>query len=346
MVAPFRELTLEQRRQVINTEQVWEAWKATSRRNAGYTGSMGWRTSKGRTYLVRQTAEAGTRRMTSLGPRSPETETTHREFHTNRKTSRTEFKTQSNRLIEMSRLNRALRLTRVEDITAKVLRALDTQGLLGTSLSVVGTNAIYAYEAASGFFIDTSLLATDDLDIMLDARARIRLRGSSVPPSLMAALTKADPSFRRQDDRGFSAVNEAGFHVDLIKAPPRNVISSAEPDTLGDDRDLHAAHIPNMRWILNAPRFSSMAIGADGFPVPMICPDPRAFALYKLWMARRDQTRDPRKRFRDLEQAKIVAALVNDHMPHLPFEPEHLKCFPIAATSLAANEEFFRLARR
>ena len=344
MATGLREMTLEQRRQMVDTEQLWQAWGATRKRNAGYAGSMGWRTSKGREYLVRQVAENGSRRMRSLGPRSIETERVLQQFQDNKATAQADLKKQSSRLGEMARLNRALRLGRVPMASANVARVLDKHGLLGRNILIVGTNAIFAYEAAAGVFVDTSMLATGDLDILFDARVRLRLRSEAEPPTLMSALKAADASFERVTHRSFSAVNSDGFYVDLIKAPPKDIVTSAETDTLGGDNDLHASHVPNMRWVANAPKFSAMAIGADGFPVPLSCPDPRAFALYKLWMGTKDSTREPLKRVRDIEQAKTVAAMVNGHMANLPFEPEHLACFPRRATNLAMDNNFFRLA--
>jgi hypothetical protein len=51
----------------------------------------------------------------------------------------------------------------------------------------------------------------------------------------------------------------------------------------------------------------------------MLVPDPRAFALHKAWLSGL-ATREPIKKTRDLDQAKAVAKLVQDEMPHLPFE--------------------------
>ena len=344
MAAALREMTLEQRRQLVDTEQLWRAWSATRRRADSYAGSMGWKLSKGREYLVRQTLEGDVRRMRSLGPRSPETELLLGGFRDNKEAAQAALKEQSGRLADMARMNRAMRLGRVPQQAADVARVLDRRGLLGRNVTVVGTNAIFAYEAAAGVFVDTAMLSTGDLDILLDARVRLRLTAEKAAPSLIEALKAADASYRLVARHGFSAVNAGGYHVDLIKAPPRDVITSKEADTLGGDGDLHASHVPNMRWVANAPKFSAMAIGADGFPVPLVCPDPRAFALYKLWMGTRDPTREALKRARDTGQAKTVAAIVNGHMPNLPFEPEHMACFPRMAADLAAENHFFRMA--
>jgi hypothetical protein len=94
--------------------------------------------------------------------------------------------------------------------------------------------------------------------------------------------------------------------------------------------------IANMRWIADAPKFDTVAIGVDGLPVPISCADPRAFALYKLHMGTNDPTRDPVKRRRDTLQAGLVARLVRDYMPGLEFSPRQWKCFPSEVVSRAS----------
>ena len=79
-------------------------------------------------------------------------------------------------------------------------------------------------------------------------------------------------------------MNRHSYQVDLIKPVPKDVVFSAEPDSVGGIDDLQAAHIPNMRCVANAPKFAAVSVGEDGMPVPVVCPNPHAFALYKLWM--------------------------------------------------------------
>ena len=50
---------------------------------------------------------------------------------------------------EQARLNKALRLNRVPSVVARVLRELDRAGLYD-GFTVIGTQALYAYEAAAG----------------------------------------------------------------------------------------------------------------------------------------------------------------------------------------------------
>ena len=76
-----------------------------------------------------------------------------------------------------------------------------------------------------------------------------------------------------------------------------------------------AAFLEVRRQQLHADR---QAIDETGWPTPLRVPDPRAFALHKAWLASRPD-RDAIKKPRDLAQARAVAALVREHMPHLPF---------------------------
>lgn len=337
------EMSLEQHRQLIDTEQVWNALEEARRRMRAHAGTLVWREVSGREYLVKVDGPASRRRTRSLGPRSPETEHILEEFTAGKQRAREMFKGTSARLGDMARLNRAMRLARVPATGAKVVRGLHAQGALGRSLTVVGTYALYAYEAAAGVFVNNSLLATGDMDVLFDARRMLRLGYEEEPPSLLAMLKEIDASYTRVESVPFRAVNAQGFYVDLIKRTPRDVVASSEPDALGGADDLQAAHIPNMRWIVNAPKFKAMAIGSDGLPVPMACPDPRAFALYKLWMGRQDRSRDPIKRRRDVQQARVAADIVHEYLPQLEFEPEHLTAFPRRVTAVGMDESLFRM---
>ena len=86
-------------------------------------------------------------------------------------------------LSEQARLNKAVDLGWVPVIAAHVLRRLHREGLLGRNVFIVGTNAIYAYEAAAGVFVERDLLAQKDklCLIAVDPRAR---------PSYLAVLLK------------------------------------------------------------------------------------------------------------------------------------------------------------
>lgn len=82
--------------------------------------------------------------------------------------------------------------------------------------------------------------------------------------------------------------------------------------------DLVATEVPGLQWLLHSPKLEAVAIDEEGWPVPMRVPDPRAFAWHKAWLSGLAE-REPIKKPRDLHQARSVAQLVVDHMPHLSF---------------------------
>ncbi len=96
----------------------------------------------------------------------------------------------------MACANRALYLNRVPKKPSSILRELDAAGLLGKHLFVTGTNALYAYEARAGILFESALLATNDFDLLCDAKDRLRLLVTGVSPDgVLGILRKADPIF-------------------------------------------------------------------------------------------------------------------------------------------------------
>lgn len=79
-----------------------------------------------------------------------------------------------------------------------------------------------------------------------------------------------------------------------------------------------------------------MVLDARGYPVIMSVPDPRSFALHKLWVSERDD-RDAIKKRRDRDQADLVARLLAEHMPHLRFDDPALQALPSELRQLAAR---------
>ncbi len=53
---------------------------------------------------------------------------------------------------------------------------------------------------------------------------------------------------------------------------------------------------------------TQIVIAENGYPVRFIVPDPRVFALHKIWLSLQP-TRDPIKRKRDFRQGEAVASL-------------------------------------
>jgi hypothetical protein len=114
--------------------------------------------------------------------------------------------------------------------------------------------------------------------------------------------------------------------VDLIKPIPKPIWKN-EPTRIGGPDDLVAAEIRNLQWLISSPKFSQIVIGEDGYPAAMVTPDPRAFALHKLWLSTQTD-REPIKKRRDKNQALAVFQLVVQYLPQYPFNPDELRMFP------------------
>lgn len=319
----------DQQRETINTRQRYDALEAANLRAHHFRGSMFWKLKGEREYLVRSRRDpvTGTSRQKSLGARSEDTEKIKRLYDQERPAALQSVKELEETLNRQAAINRVLGLGRVPLQTAKIIRKLESKGLFSSGIMIIGTNALYAYEAASGVHFSSDVTATEDFDLMMDARRSLKvITGEAKPEMLLSLLRSVDRSYVRQRN-AFRAQNNQGFFVDLVKPQSRPPWKN-EPDTIsGENEDLAASPIEGLQWLQNAPVFTALAIAVDGKPVPLKVPDPRAFAVHKFWLSKR-QDRDPLRKKRDKIQSAIVASLTTDRFPHLPFEAAQLKMFP------------------
>jgi hypothetical protein len=320
----FPELELDQRRQLIDVQQRFEAWRLADRAfRTSYKGSMAWKKIKGKEHLYRIVS-----RYTQkyVGPRSPEIERLKNEYTASRTASRARVTKMRKGIEKSAPINRAMGLGRVPRAAANILRALDQAGLLGEGLFVVGTHALYAYEAKSGIIFEPELLATQDLDLLADVRSRLVLAiDDKERKGILPILKAVDPTFDVQGDL-FRAVNEDGYFVDVIPPMRRDEIFANEYDLGG----IVPVGIDGLKWLINSPRFEATAIAEDGMPVWMGCIDPRAFALHKYWLSKQDG-REAIKRRRDTAQAAAVAHVAG--RLGLKFNRKELSALPLQLVS-------------
>ncbi len=310
----MRPLSNQQRLNLVNTQQLFENYQTALRHAQAHARSMRWKKVREVEYLFREHDRRGNGKL--LGRRSPETEAVLEAFRAGKAAAEARLAAIKAQLDEQARLNKALRLARVPRVVARILRKLDEAGL-ADSFTVLGTQALYAYEAAAGVQFLSELLASGDVDLLYDTRKKITLVSSKLEgQGLLGLLKKADRSFECIRKRGFRAANAGQFMVDLIIAPRK--MQEAESVTFAEG-DLVAAEVPGLQWLLNAPKLSAIAIDEDGWPAPFRAPDPRAFALHKAWLSQL-LDREPLKKPRDLAQAKTVAEAVREYLPYLPFD--------------------------
>ncbi len=310
----MRSFSNQQRLHQVNSEQLYENYRSIQKHWAHYAYGMRWKTVRGKEYLFKDTDRRGNGK--SLGARSAQTEALLASFHAGRADAKERLELVTEKLNEQARLNKALKINRVPRVIARVLRELDAAGLYG-DFTVIGTQALYAYEATAGGHFILELLASGDIDLLYDARKKLTVVSDKLDGNgLLGLLKKADRTFACVREDGYRAANAGQFMVDLVVAP--RGMHEAERVTFAK-ADLVATEVPGLQWLLNAPKLEAVAIDEDGWPAPMRVPDPRAFALHKAWLSSQT-SREPLKKPRDLDQAKAVAQMIKVSMPHLSLE--------------------------
>jgi hypothetical protein len=321
-----RELTAEQRRIAIDAAQLYQHFLELRQEFADYRGGLHWKTVNSKEYLVRTLDRRGHQR--SLGPRSSLNEARLRDFTKKKADLKRQLTSLQSEIARRAKFCVAAGVNRVPRIAADIVRLLDSNGLLGTHLIILGSHAIYGYEIAAGVQLKSGLLQTDDLDTLFDSKADLEIAGDVRSTGLLGLIQKVDKSFRLARQRSFRAVNSKGFMVDLIRAP------SHEPGqriSVGRRDDLVAEPLEGLDWLADAPRTTQIVIAENGFPVRFVVPDPRAFALHKIWLSLQP-TRDPMKRKRDFRQGEAVAGLAMEYL-NLSFDDGALDELPAALLS-------------
>jgi hypothetical protein len=328
----LKTLSSEQRRQLIDTQQAYDAWRAAKAdSNHRFAGSMRWGERNGREYLLRKIGKT----ETSLGLRNEVTEAAYDAFLRGRAENTDRLVGLTERIDKLAPVNVAMGLGRMPSIAARILRACDEQGLLGEQLIVVGTNAMFAYEVQAGVQIESGLVATGDIDLLYDARRHISLAVTGMATEgLIGLLKKVDGSFAPARPRSFRAANRDGYLVDLIRPEAKDVFRDKLPTALSElAEDLEGAAIFGLGWLINSPRQEAVALDERGYPVRLVAIDPRAFALHKAWVSRRED-REPLKAVRDLQQAKAAASIATRYLKK-PFDSPELSALPNALREIA-----------
>ncbi|MCL2524055.1 MAG: nucleotidyltransferase domain-containing protein [Betaproteobacteria bacterium] len=335
----FSELSGNQLRVSVDLRQTFEAYREARRNAARYAGGLAWKKVGGHDYLIKIINRRGGTK--SLGPRSPDTEALYAEFVAGKTRAKEREANLAQSVQEFAGMAKGVFLNRVPLIVTAALRKLDDYGLLGKNLIVIGTNAMYGYESVAGVQFDAGLMATTDVDLLWDARAALKLAlldDAVAEAGVLAILQKVDRSFEPVRKGDFRAVNKAGFYVDLLKQAPNPPWKAGEPERIAP-ADLKPSWLPNMKWLLASEKFQSVVVGQDGLPAPMICPDPRAFAVYKQWLSEQPD-REPGKMKRDQQQAAATIALVREKFSHLALDENAERMFPASVRKLSRGSEF------
>jgi len=323
-VHPFSD---EQARALINLRPRYEALIEAERGLSQIPYNLVRKRVGSREYLYEAIDRANNGK--SRGPMTPELERQLADYQATKQDLQQRRATASALVGEIGRLARPLRLPMLSSAAGEVLRELDQRGLLDGTVLVVGTNCLPAYALEAGGRIAEAPDETDDFDLAWVAEQR------SEEARLWAALKAVDPTFSVNSERPFQARNARAYEVELLAAPSR-VATMA-----GRERPLPVP-LPEQEWLLPGRRVDQVVPCRDGSAARLVVPDPRWFALHKLWLAKKP-ARNPLKRGKDRAQGIALLDAVAEAMPHYPLDAGFEASLPAELTPAWAE---WRAGRR
>lgn len=300
-VRPF---TDEQSRLLINLRQRYEVWMGAEQELAAMPYDLRRKTVTGSVYLYEIRDRSGNGK--SLGKLDATWEARFDEYHARKDALKAQIKGLRPALAESAALYRALRLPMLSSEAGPILRECDRRHLLGSHLMVVGTNAITAYmiEANGSIALPDE---TEDFDL-----AWVAETPDDAERRVWDMLKAVDPTFTINSERDFQARNAKAYEVELLVAPSR-------VNTLGAKDQPRPVPLPEQEWLLFGRPIDQVIGCRDGSPARIVAPDPRWFALHKLWMSQQAK-RNPLKRPKDHKQGIALLDAVATAMPHYPLD--------------------------
>jgi hypothetical protein len=309
----------EQLRTAVNLAQFHGAWLQASRRLGSLPYGMTWKHSGGYDYLYELTDRGGNGR--SLGRRSPETETQLAAYREQKLDATERARAAWTRLTETARILRALRAPSVAGNAAAILREAALRSMLGTDLLAVGTTAIVAYQYEAAHYFAPGLDATADFDLAWRGARGLQIALAYPSASSVFALLKAvDSTYTVNSERPFQARNREAYEVELLVAP-------SVAKTLPPGERLRPVPMPEQEWLLKGRPVSQVVPASDATAALITAPDPRWFALHKLWLADKPG-RDPLKAPKDRRQGRALLQAIREQMPQYPLDDSFMTELP------------------
>lgn len=302
IVDPFSD---EQARALVNLQQRYEVWMEAEQQLAAMPYDLRRKQVGQYAYLYEIRDRSGN--GDSLGAWSPKNEArfnAYREAKADAKARRDAYR---ETLDETSRLCRALRLPALASEAGEILREADRRQLLGTRLLVVGTNTMAAYNVEAGGFIREAPDETQDFDLAWSSE------DSDVDDDVIWNMLKSvDPTYTVNMERPFQARNRKAYEVEIVVAPSRVA-------TMHRTDRPKPVPLPEQEWLLQGQPVDRVVVCRDGSPARVVAPDPRWFALQKMWMSQQTK-RNPLKRPKDAKQAQALLDAVAVAMPQYPLD--------------------------
>jgi len=305
--------------QMLNSATVFEEYLRAERVAAKVRGGMYWKRQGKYEYLVRTTPQ---NQQTRVGARSPETEQIYTDFFGRKAAAEQRLRTLGEALLEAQRLNRAVRAGRVPNLVVALLRRFREAGV-DKYFAVVGTYALYAYEAAAGVRIATSAMTTQGVDVLWDAKKRVSFvtdLTKTDDKEILQMLRRVDASFQLKELHNTTAINSRGFEVEFL--PREHQYDDPHPRHVLDDKnDLRSAQTRNRSILPEDARFEMPVIALNGSMALMNTIPPSAFVRFKEWHSTEESDSSSLKRACDKLQVELVQQLLEESLLFEPVTP-------------------------
>lgn len=309
VIQPF---SPEQERALINLRQRYDAWIAAERELAALPYDLRRKKVGDYEYLYEIHDRSGN--GTSLGAWDDDKQRLFDDYRERKQSAKARREGANAALLESARVARALRLPLLSADAGPILREADRRQLLGSHLLVVGTNAMAAYAVeAAGAFVGVPD-ETEDFDLAWAAE------DAENEAMVWEMLKAVDPTFTINAERDFQARNASAYEVELLVAPSR-------ADTLAAKDRPKPVPLPEQEWLLPGRRVDQTVPCRDGTPARIVAPDPRWFALHKLWLGTQPK-RDPLKRRKDTVQGYALLDAIVEAMPHYRLDEDFANDLP------------------
>lgn len=310
----FREYTSEQRKHIIDASYLYERYISKLQEYAqNYKYSMFWHKVAGKTYLAKKKSQ-GTKgeERKYLGEQNEETTAIYDAFMARKSALTQELSALDKEIKTKEAINKALKLTRTPNAIVDIYRRLN-ELCLDDKLVLIGTNALYCYEAHCGVFLEDAALSTVDIDILSRRNKKLSFAFKELmgDKKIVELIKSIDKSFEQNPKAPYQFINKANVCLEIINPAPKQMqLTNANNDYFTDVVPLE---MDKMEWLENSRLFKATVVAVSGKIASITTLHPMDFAIYKNWLSQKDD-RAPLKKSRDAEQSKIVTKLILDYM--------------------------------
>ena len=316
----FIEYNDAQIKQRVNMKMLYETYIDTlNNYNLSFRYKMFWQKHKdGYELLVKQHLKSAKREY--LGRRDAQTQEIRIEFENAKEKVKTKLSTLKSKIKREEKLNKLEGVARAPKELVSIFRKINELGL-DKKVIAIGTNSLYAYEARAGVVIEQEHLATRDIDLLNKKEKGISFIFSEIMTgkSALELLTSIDSSFVKSEKVPYRFINNDGVWVELINPISDSVTQESFKDNLFND--VIPLAMKGMQWLENSRLFKELIIGENGKCAFLTTVHPVEYAIYKNWLSAQED-RDYLKHSRDLQQSRLVTALITEHMPQIELEKE------------------------